>query len=112
MNDLTGKRIKVQTSSDCYFAVVQSVKRQSWTVALEDDPVFKVIPSDGIEQGIVQIVDGVNDLNFPVVQGSQWLFHGLEIKVISVTGDLVVCDSRLGKTTLAAACFTRLTLIG
>jgi hypothetical protein len=112
MQDLTGKRIKVTTSSDCYYAVVQSVEQESWTVALEEETCFKVIPADGIEQGIVQIVDGVNGANFPVIEGSQWLFHGLEIKATSVIGDLVICGSRLGQITLAAACFARLTLIG
>ncbi|MBD2160404.1 hypothetical protein H6F46_06815 [Limnothrix sp. FACHB-1083] len=112
MQDLTGKRIKVQTSSDCYFAVVESVDSDSWTVALEDHPVFKVIPSDGIELGVVQVVDGMNGENFPVVAGSRWLFRGLEITVDSVIGDLVVCQSRLGQITLAASYFARLTLVG
>ena len=112
MQDLTGKRIKVQTSSDCYFAVVQSVDSDSWVIALEDHPVFKEIPNDGIELGIVQVVDGVNGENFPVVAGSRWLFRGLEITVDSVVGDLVVCQSRLGQITLAASHFARLTLVG
>lgn len=112
MSDLTGKRILVQTSSDSYHAVVQSVDSDSWVIALEDHPVFKVIPPDGIEQGIVQIVDGVNGVNYPVVEGSRWLFRGLAIEAISVIGDLVVCDSKLGQITLAAACFAHLTLLG
>lgn len=110
--DLTGKRILVQTSSDSYHAVVQSIDSDSWVIALEDHPVFKEIPPDGIEQGIVQIVDGVNGVNYPVVEGSRWLFRGLEITVDSVVGDLVVCQSRMGQITLAVAYFARLTLVG
>ena len=112
MQDLTGKRIKVQTAEDCYFAVVQSIDSDSWVIALEDRPVFKEIPNDGIELGVVQIVDGVNGESFPVVAGSSWLFRGLQIAVESVIGDLIVCQSRLGQITLAAAYFARLTLIG
>lgn len=112
MQDLTGKRIKVQTSDDCYFAVVQSVDSDSWVIVLEDHPVFKEIPNDGIELGVVQIVNSVNGENFPVVAGSRWLFRGLQIAVDSVIDDLVVCQSSLGQITLAAAYFARLTLIG
>lgn len=112
MQDLTGKRIKVQTSDDCYFAVVQSVHTDSWVVALESEGFFKEIPANGIELGVVQIVDGMNGQNYPVVAGSRWLHHGLEIAVDSVIGDLIVCQSRLGQITLAAAYFARLTLIG
>jgi hypothetical protein len=112
MSDLTGKRILVQTSTDTYYAVVQAVGQESWTVALEDHPVFKEIPNNGIELGVVQVVDGVNGVGYPVVEGSRWLFRGLEIEAISVTGDLVVCKSKLGQITLAAACFAHLTLLG